>query len=147
MPERKLAVQGVRRGLPEREAVNFLDGLGELRRVKQHAFDLFGVAFQAFVGAESCARGTPKLTTDSFFLRRRQTRRLFGRANDDFPAGATRVCPADIRRPSEFQNWRLGDVVAVLVHPGQGIIAFRSAEINQPRPAAFCRQRQKRLVE
>ena len=64
----KLAVQGVSRGLPEREAVDFLDGLGELRRVKQHAFDLFGVAFQAFVGAESRARGTPKLTTDSFFF-------------------------------------------------------------------------------
>ena len=32
-----------------------------------------------------------------------------------------------------LQNFklRLGDVVAVLVHPGQRIIALRSAEINQ----------------
>ena len=41
----KLAIHGVGSGLPEREAINLLDGLGKLRRIEQCAFDLVGIAF------------------------------------------------------------------------------------------------------
>jgi hypothetical protein len=127
----KLAVQRVGRRLPEREAVNFFDGLGELRRVEQHAFDLLGVAFQAFVCAETRAGGTPKLTANGFFLGDNKLDAFSDKLMMIFlPRRRGRVRQTF----SGFENFklRLGDVVAVLSRNVQENILWQDEKVFKP---------------
>ena len=62
--------------LPQRIAVDVLDGPAKLLRVEQRALDLVGVALEPFVGAEAGAGRPPKLAADGLLLRRDQLDRL-----------------------------------------------------------------------
>ena len=125
----KLAVQCICGGLAKREAIDFLNGFGELGGLEEGAFDPLRVAFEALIGAETGTRRSAKLATHGHFLGHNEF--------DPFPnQGMVVVVPGQGRRVryalggAEDFELGLGDLVAILVHPSQRVVPLCGSEID-----------------
>ena len=111
-------------------AVDVVDGAPQRRGVEQRAPDAVGVALQPLVGAEARAGGAAELAADLLLL------------GGDVPGGladqgVVGLVPRQGRRAGRTfggaQNLEpaLGDAPAVAVHPDQGVVPLRGAQVDE----------------
>lgn len=130
----KLAIERIGGGLAEREAVVFLDGLGEWRRVEQRAFDLIGVALQPFVGAKTRAGRKTGLSADGLFLGHDELNASFDERVKTFLSRQRGRVRQTLGRFQDFKL-RLRDVATVPAHPGQHVVPLPLIPLKRLRPA------------
>ena len=131
MPLRELPVQRVGGRLAQRIAVDILDRLEQFRGVEQRALDPLRIALQPLVGAEARAGRPAQLPADRLLLGHDQLDALAAPGHGAASCrGSAGVSGAHCGRLQDGEL-RLGDAVAVPVHPGQRVVALGGAQVDQ----------------
>src|SRR5262245_37893547 len=97
--------------------------------VEEGILDIFGVAFEPFVGTEPSARGTPELSADLLLL-----------ASDMFGCPPHQVVVGIMTRyrrhvgqalgGPQYLELALGNAVAGAIHPGQCVMSLCGAHVD-----------------
>src|SRR5262249_5999326 len=114
----------------EWEAVDFLYGLGQFRRIEQRSLYVLRIAFEALVGAEPSTRRSAQLSTDGFFL---GGDKLHGLPHKIVMVLLPRYMWRFRNAFGRFENLelRFRDAVSVLVDPCERVISFGRSQIYE----------------
>ena len=135
----ELAIERVDRRLAQRVAIDLIDGLEEFLRLEQGAFGLSSISLEPLVSAEASAGGPAELAANGLFFLNNEFDPFTDKLMVPFvprQGGGIRLACCSL----EDGELRFGDAVAVLIYPGQCVVALPSSDVNQHSLRRFLRR-------